>query len=561
MVFLSIVAAFLFIFFLLGIRNTKAEEKRFIKSATMEYGQPPSERYKTDGKRISGYHKKHTGLFGIDYITWDDLSMDEVFDRINYCESSSGEEYLYYLLRNPLDMKDEDFENMEAELSALKNDSKQLIMLKSIFYKIGKNTKYSIYDYLDKLVENKESTNLKHILPLILMVIAVFIMIFANFTLGFTGLILIVAYNIIVYFNIRAEIDPYLVTFSYICRLISNAKKLVSNNCHIFENENKELSEHLDALKGFTKGSFIVMSGSKMTGGGNPFDVIADYIRMVTHVDLIKFNQMFKKLNQEKSRVDRIISIMGRIDALCSLCYYRESLKGNYSIPVFSENNNVFSIENGYHPLLKDPVENSVSLNKGMLITGSNASGKSTFLKMCAINAILSQTIHTSLCKSYNAPRYRIFSSMALRDDLNYGDSYYMVEIKSLKRVLDAASKKDEAPVLCFIDEVLRGTNTVERISASTKILEFFAKSGVCCFAATHDMELPPLLKNEYEIYHFEGTVDGNSVKFDYKLKEGTTEVRNAIKLLRKIGYDNTIVEEAEKMASDFDKTGIWSLA
>ena len=109
------------------------------------------------------------------------------------------------------------------------------------------------------------------------------------------------------------------------------------------------------------------------------------------------------------------------------------------------------------------------------------------------------------------------------------------MEIKSLKRIYEAA----KAPVctLCFVDEVLRGTNTVERIAAASQILEQMAESGVFCFAATHDIELTSLLKKEYSNYHFEETIEENDVKFNYILKEGRATSRNAIKLLSVLGY------------------------
>ena len=97
---------------------------------------------------------------------------------------------------------------------------------------------------------------------------------------------------------------------------------------------------------------------------------------------------------------------------------------------------------------MKNAVPNSFKQNRGMLITGSNASGKSTFLKMVAINAILAQTIHTCSARSYEGGCYRIFSSMALRDDLSNGESYYIVEIKSLKRIMDAALADSDSPLL-----------------------------------------------------------------------------------------------------------------
>jgi len=146
---------------------------------------------------------------------------------------------------------------------------------------------------------------------------------------------------------------------------------------------------------------------------------------------------------------------------------------------------------------------------------------------------------------------------MALRDDLENSESYYIVEIRSLQRILDKV-KESKVPVLCFIDEVLRGTNTLERIASSSEILAYLAGKGAMCFAATHDIELTNMLKKYYVNYHFEEHVDEEDVLFDYRLREGAANTRNAIKLLNMIGYDKVITYNAEKQARDFLKSGLW---
>lgn len=138
------------------------------------------------------------------------------------------------------------------------------------------------------------------------------------------------------------------------------------------------------------------------------------------------------------------------------------------------------------------------------------------------------------------------------------GESYYIVEIKSLKRILDQTA--GEPRVLCFIDEVLRGTNTVERIAASSQILKLISQSGAMIFAATHDVELTNLLEDFYENKHFEEQVIDGQVIFDYILKDGRATTRNAIKLLSSLGYDETVTEKAEKQAKAFESEGTWSL-
>jgi DNA mismatch repair ATPase MutS len=210
---------------------------------------------------------------------------------------------------------------------------------------------------------------------------------------------------------------------------------------------------------------------------------------------------------------------------------------------------------------LTQPVKNSIRTKEGILLTGANASGKSTFLRATALSVILAQTIHTCPAQSYRATAFRVYSSMSLHDSIISGDSYYMTEIKSIQRILEQVrtAKEEGTHVLCFVDEVLRGTNTVERIAASTQILKMFAAEHAICFAATHDVELTALLAGQYHNYHFEEKIEGEDIHFPYRLLEGPATSRNAIALLKTLGYDEKIVEEAEKMAEHFLQTGIWS--
>ena len=112
--------------------------------------------------------------------------------------------------------------------------------------------------------------------------------------------------------------------------------------------------------------------------------------------------------------------------------------------------------------------------------------------------------------------------------------------------------------MLCFVDEVLRGTNTVERIAASTQILKSLHKPGVCCFAATHDVELTGLLEAEYENYHFEEQIADGDISFPYLLMPGRATSRNAIRLLEMMGYSEEIIKKADDQAAEFLKTGVW---
>lgn len=162
------------------------------------------------------------------------------------------------------------------------------------------------------------------------------------------------------------------------------------------------------------------------------------------------------------------------------------------------------------------------------------------------------------MCKKYGASYFQITSSMALKDNIFSRESYYIVEIKSLKRILDRIN--NEIPTLCFVDEVLRGTNTLERIAASSQILYSLSRVNAICFAATHDVELTHILEKHYSNYHFQEKIINHNVIFDYKLFQGRSISRNAIKLLEIMGYSEDIIKCAVNEANSFLENGTWSI-
>ena len=365
------------------------------------------------------------------------------------------------------------------------------------------------------------------------------------------------ALNMITYFRAKRAIEPYLFTFRYVLRLLDCAQALLAKPFPFYDKEREEMEKARKALAGFSMGSGLLMRNSGGITSGNFADIILDYVCILFHIDLLKFGSMLRALRGKEEEIDGLITSIGTIDAQISLASWRESLP-KYCIPDLTGDQ--FEAVDLIHPLLTDPVPNSICVSKPVLLTGSNASGKSTFLKSAALAAILAQSVNTVPAASYRSCCYRVYTSMALRDDIRSGESYFIVEIRSLKRVLDAASVLDEAPVLCCVDEVLRGTNTIERISASAEILSCLADMPIRVFAATHDMELTELLDGKYMNYHFSEMLDGDDVQFSYKLLGGPADSRNAIRLLRALGYDPGIADRAETRARHFMETGNWEL-
>lgn len=546
----------LLFFFFKSYYDYKKEEKRFIIRLHEDYGTLPQRRDYAAGDflRIAKYYEKHKDNLCIDDITWNDLNMDEVFKRMNYTLSSAGEEYLYYLLRRP-SFEQGQLLREEEIIRYFQEHEEVRVSIQFIYSKLGRMGKFSIHDYLDYLDTLGKRSNLKHLLSILLLVLSVFIL-FVNITAGILLLIGVLIYNNISYFKEKNNIDPYITSFAYIFRILNTVRLLQTYNIEVLKEEWELLSRCSKSLNGFKRGSFLLMSSGRMSGSGNPFEILVDFIRMGFHLDLMKFNQMLSEVRKHTKEIDNLITALGKLEAMIAIGAYRASVEA-YCIPEFCENTGLNIVEM-YHPLIDNPVKNTIETNKNILITGSNASGKSTFLKTVALNCIMAQTIHTCLATQFTASIFRICSSMTLRDDLQGGSSYFMVEIKALKRILDMIRDK-EYPVLCFVDEVLRGTNTVERIAASTQILKSLSGSNCLCFAATHDIELTHLLEASYTNYHFSEEIEDNDISFSYKILGGRATTRNAIKLLGIMGYEQEIIHKAEEMAGSFVQTGSWN--
>ena len=536
-----------------SIINERNELKKMRQQLKDEWNLVPDGDYSSE--RLESikefYHSIHDDRFDVDDITWNDLDLNELYLQINNTQCSIGEEYLYALLRKPCFSKEELLERNRLMEYFHANEAKRIDLQVSL-KKIGKLSSISVYEYMSRLGEEKPTSNLPHYLMafgLILSIILIFVLPGpgALFTVFFFGL------NIFRYYARKAKIEKFLTVFSYILRLLSNVKYITKHDIpEIFEYQ-EALKRDEEIFRKFRRGSGILISNS---GTGSLMDAFLDYIRMLFHVDLIKYNSMLDFFQKNRESLNRIYKTIGFLDSCLAASSFRGRLP-YYSLPELTGNPSPkLKITELYHPLLSDPIPNSITENRSVLITGSNASGKSTFIKTLAINALLSQTIHTSISKEYKASYFTIFSSMALRDSIFRNESYYIVEIKSLKRILDHVN--NQYPMLVLIDEVLRGTNTLERIAASSRILLSLAKKNVLCFAATHDIELTHILENYYSNYHFQERIADRQILFDYKLYSGRAVSKNAIKLLSLLGYTQDIIRNAETAAEDFLTDGEW---
>lgn len=551
----GLIAVFLVLSALIGLRDSRRRDAAERRRLSEAFGKPAAKEY-GDGRyeQIPGYFRRHPSSYTVDDITWNDLDMDLLYRSMDSTCSAAGEEYLYWLLRSPRtdggSSCSEDGMQWWAENEAVRMD------VQMILTKLGRSSKYSIYEYLERMDSVPARNPGADLAALILPALSLAVMFFRP-PLGLCCLLISLAANMISYFRVKRQIDPYLSTFRYVLRLLRCGHELADCPFPHYEEQKEVMRAVYASFRSFRTGSGILMRNASGAASANPADLLVDYLCILFHIDLLKFGSMLKALRGREKEIDALITAVGSVDAQISIASWRKSLP-TYCAPDLAGSS--FHARDLIHPLLTAPVPNSIDTSKPVLITGSNASGKSTFLKSAALCAILAQSVHTAPAAAYRACSYRVYTSMALRDDIRSGESYFIVEIRSLKRVLDAAAAKGQVPVLSCVDEVLRGTNTIERISASAEILHCLSKMPIQVFAATHDMELTDLLKGVYENYHFSEDMNGSDVVFSYRIEKGPADSRNAIKLLRALGYDPSIADRAEKRAGQFTKTGIWEL-
>lgn len=481
----------------------------------------------------------------VDDITWNDLNMDQVFHRVNSCLTSPGEEALYVWLR-AINGPEEDW---EASLEVLDKDPALRRKLQTLLLHLGKKSDSG----LPELVADPDGYRLPYphliraasLLPL-LAAASFFLSPQLGLLLIFPALVINAGLS---YWGGR-QLQGRLHTMHYANALLWCAKKLSRLPMPGLEKHQEALSS---AYRPFAR-LRGALSGTMQEGmsTGDAVAIMA-FFRFFLLTDLTGYNRAMASFARHREELKRLYDTLGLLDVMICALSLRKSLP-RFCLPHFTREM-VLDVREAVHPLLESGVPNSAALTRGTLITGSNASGKSTFIKTLAVNAILAQSLNTCTAASFSLPRAQVLSSMALRDDLLSGDSYFVVEIKSFRRILQAVEK---APCLCFVDEILRGTNTIERIAASAAVLKSLQRENSLCVAATHDIELAGILADRYDNYHFREELDGKAVRFDYLLRPGPSRTRNALLLLEAFDFPAQVVKKAQEMVEAFELEHRW---
>jgi hypothetical protein len=213
-------------------------------------------------------------------------------------------------------------------------------------------------------------------------------------------------------------------------------------------------------------------------------------------------------------------------------------------LPVISDTEPELIVEDLGHPLLKesDCIRNSVSLtNKKplLLISGSNMSGKSTFLRSLGASVVLTLCGSVVRAKAFRTYPFQVATAMRVSDSLQEGRSLFFTVVRRLKTVVDLT----EQPriVLFLLDEILNGTNSHDRRRGAEAVIRSLVARKALGIVTTHDLALTQIAESMSEQAvnkHFEDTITDGQMNFDYKLRDGVVERSNAIALMRMLGLD-----------------------
>jgi hypothetical protein len=266
-------------------------------------------------------------------------------------------------------------------------------------------------------------------------------------------------------------------------------------------------------------------------------------IHLFTLWDIHWFFALERWRRRHGARVRQWFDALAELEALGSLAGLAHA-RPDYCVPDVSEEGppRLTATRLG-HPLLQSPVCNDVDLTgpgKALIITGSNMSGKTTFLRTLGVNAVLALAGGPVCATSFRCSVRSVLTGMRVKDSLERGVSYFYAEVQRIKALLDGA-RAAQGRALFLLDEILLGTNARERQLASREILRLLLEAGVIGAVATHDLTLSSMadgVADRLRNLHFEDHVVDGQMTFDYLLKEGVVRGTNALRMLREAGID-----------------------
>ncbi|MFZ1237257.1 MAG: DNA mismatch repair protein MutS [Prevotella sp.] len=333
------------------------------------------------------------------------------------------------------------------------------------------------------------------------------------------------------------------------CRIISK----VVDRLHL------QMKNYVKLIRLISKMPFQVVKNrilvSKLEGSLEAFEQLNDILngldRRGNILGLLLMDSLFLSdfflircfLRWQHQYIDLIptwVKAVNELDAIVSMAIFRFNEPEAGRADVVSSDEIIYQANGLYHPFLgKKAIKNDFILNDGnyYIITGANMAGKSTFLRALGINYLLAMNGMPVFAEHLKVSPFQLFSSMRTTDDLAHGISYFNAEILRLKKLI--AYCQHNRRTLIILDEILKGTNSLDKLNGSKLFLQWISNLPVTGVIATHDLELSKMESPRFHNYCFEIEL-GQHVTYSYKISPGVARNQNATFLLNEILHSDT---------------------
>jgi hypothetical protein len=481
--------------------------------------------------------------------TYHDLDLEDIFKFIDRTISSIGQQYLYHLLRTiPSDAKRSN--RIEALTDIFQNDQ---TVKKRVMHEIGKLDNQDAY-YISGLFLGTHLQKPKWfwlIQSLSLISISSVLLAFF-FPKVLIFLIALFPVNLGIHYWNKTNLYQYASSIPQLLIMNQIAGKILKQK-HLHDEKVARSVEELDTLGMSMAMSIFKIEAKLQSETALVVEYLLELIKGLFLIEPILLFKILPFLDSRRQQIATVFAFVGEMDAVISINHLRESVP-YYCLPDIISHQKQLHTTGSYHPLIYHSVSNDLDINgRSSLLTGSNMSGKTTFIRTIGINAILGQSIHTCFAEKFAVSRIKIHAAIRMSDDLLDNKSYYFEEVLTIKNLLEESHLT--AANLFLLDEVFKGTNTIERIAAGKAIVSYLNKKNNIVLVSTHDLELAAFLKDTFDLYHFTEMIQANEILFDYKIKSGNLKTTNAIRILSMNAYPEEVIEEAILLADQIQRT------
>jgi hypothetical protein len=535
-----------------GVQGRR-RRRQLVERLTSEWGKPRTPHRQDDGTGF--YHAVYGGAVrgSLDATTWADLVLDAVFAFLDRTECVLGREVLYSRLRETQGSREEllDFNRL---VERFERDGRARIEVQT---RLAGLTERSATTAWQLALETPQPLPrwMWWLLPGFALAVVATLVATALKPALLSAAVPVILGALVLRARIAWRISPWITPFLSVGQILQVARRVV------------EVEPPSEATTEIVRARLPKLERLRRIAGWLGRDpsrsdlaaVAAEYLNWFLCADGTALLVAFRVVARHQRELREVAEALGRLDAAIAVASVRAG--SSWARPEFVDSTSTARLAGLRHPLVADCVPNDLTLGPvdGVILTGANMTGKSTFIRAVGTNVILAQSLCMVFAESYEAPWMAVRSCISPSDSLEAGQSLYQMEAETVISILAQAA--EGGVTLCLFDELFRGTNSIDRVAASAAVYSSLVTtrhgqeqrprpfSRCLVIAATHDLELVRYVGPGFAAFHFGDRVALGRLEFDYLLRPGVAPSRNAIALLHLLGAPQEVVDDAQARA------------